>query len=130
VAGIVAKNLGREQSIVLAIDHSQSMHGRPLSDAVAAARVFVEEKPLPDRIAVVSFASQALNLSPLSSSTTDADGALVAISTDRVYGTALYDAVVLAAHELRAQGGIAGPGRDSGHRRAGDDEQVDPRPGD
>ena len=38
VTGLVATNLGRGKSIVLAVDSSQSMDGQPLDDAVAAAR--------------------------------------------------------------------------------------------
>ena len=41
VAGLTAVNLGREKNIVLAVDHSQSMHGRSLTDAAEAARRFI-----------------------------------------------------------------------------------------
>jgi hypothetical protein len=47
VAGLVRENLGRAKSIVLAVDRSRSMHGKPLADAVAAARRFVAAKPDP-----------------------------------------------------------------------------------
>ena len=62
VDGLQAENLGRQQSIVLAVDHSRSMYNRPLADAVAAARTFVELKPQPDEISVLVFASRALSL--------------------------------------------------------------------
>ena len=45
VTGLVATNLGRAKSIVLAVDRSQSMDGQPLTDAVEAARAFVAAKP-------------------------------------------------------------------------------------
>lgn len=104
VADVQAENLGREQSIVLALDHSQSMYNKPLADARSAAQRFVDAKPQADQISVIAFASRALSLSGFSASTIDIDDALASISTDPVYGTALYDAVVLAAGELRAHG--------------------------
>jgi VWFA-related protein len=104
VADVQAANLGREQSIVLALDHSQSMYNKPLADARNAAQRFVDAKPKSNQISVIAFASQALSLSRFSTSMTDVDDALGSISTDPVYGTALYDAVVLAAHELRSHG--------------------------
>jgi hypothetical protein len=45
VTGLVATNLGRAKSLVLAVDRSRSMDGQPLTDAVAAARAFVAAKP-------------------------------------------------------------------------------------
>jgi VWFA-related protein len=102
--GVDAENLGRNLGVVLALDHSQSMGTKPLSHAVEAAKAFVDAKPESNEIAVVVFASKALNVTDFSTSTTDADGALNGISMDRVYGTALYDAVVAAARELRARG--------------------------
>ena len=57
VTGLVATNLGRAKSIVLAVDRSQSMDGQPIEDAVAAARAFVRAKPAEDRIAIATFAT-------------------------------------------------------------------------
>jgi VWA domain-containing protein len=104
VVDVQAANFGREQSIVLALDHSQSMYNKPLADAKDAAQRFVEAKPQSNQISVIAFASQALSLSRFSTSTTDVDDTLGSISTDPAYGTALYDAVVLASRELRAHG--------------------------
>ena len=39
VAALSAVNLGRTKSIMLALDRSQSMRGRPLANAIAAAAV-------------------------------------------------------------------------------------------
>ncbi|TMJ97351.1 MAG: VWA domain-containing protein [Actinobacteria bacterium] len=100
VAGYTAQNLGRAKSIVLAIDRSKSMAGKSLVDAAAAARAFVGAKPAPDRIEVVAFGHQAVALTGFSTSTTDADGALRTLSVDAKAGTALYDAVSLAAQSL------------------------------
>jgi tight adherence protein B len=99
-AGQQAENLGRAKSVVLGVDRSQSMAGRPLREAVAAARAFLAGKPAADRIAVATFATQALMLTGFSSSTIDADTALRSISVDPVQGTKLYDGLVLAARSL------------------------------
>jgi tight adherence protein B len=98
-----AQNLGRSKSVVLAVDRSQSMAGRPIGDASDAARAFVLAKPRPDRIAVVAVASRALQLTRFSSATIDADAALRTIEVDRVYGTALHDAVVLSSRRLAVE---------------------------
>jgi tight adherence protein B len=98
-----AQNLGRAKSVVLAIDHSQSMRGKPLSNAVAAARAFIAAKPGPDRVAVSAFATQPLFLTAFSSDASDADGALRSIQVDPVQGTTLYDGLVAAASRLDAE---------------------------
>lgn len=102
-AGLEARNLGRSKSIVLAVDRSQSMAGRAISDASDAARAFVAVKPGSDRIAVVAVASKALSLTGFSGSTIDADSALRTIEVDRRYGTALFDSVVLSARALAGE---------------------------
>src|SRR5690242_9432335 len=89
-----AENLGRAKSVVLAIDHSQSMRGAPLARAVAAARTFLAQKPAGDRLAVASFATHPSMLTDFSTDRPDADGALQSITVDPVQGTTLYDALV------------------------------------
>ncbi len=103
VTGLVATNLGRAKSIVLAVDRSQSMTGQPLIDAVTAARAFVAAKPPEDRISVVTYATEPLLLTSFQTSTTDADSALRSISIDPVQGTTLYDALVLSANSLASE---------------------------
>jgi tight adherence protein B len=103
-AGLQAENLGRAKSVVLAIDRSQSMRGRPLREAVAAARAFVAAKPAADRIAVSAFATEAVMLTGFSSATIDADIALRNVrEVDEVQGTKLYDDLVLAAESLAGE---------------------------
>src|SRR5262249_36997242 len=75
------------KSVVLAIDRSQSMRGRPLQRAIAAARTYVRTMPADDRIAVVSFGSNAQQQTTFSSSTIDADGALRGLAVDTREGT-------------------------------------------
>ncbi len=103
VSSLDAKNLGRAKSVVLAIDQSKSMRGDALKDAINAARAFLEAKPVSDRIAVVSFGSEAVQLTSFSSSTIDADTALRTLSADKRTGTALYDAVGLASDALASE---------------------------
>jgi len=103
VSGLVGYNLGRSKSVALLIDRSQSMRGRPLADAIAAARAFVRAKAPADRIEVIVFGHQALALTHFSSSTADADAALRDLRPDKVPGTALWDAVALASRKLHAE---------------------------
>ncbi|HZO97091.1 MAG TPA: VWA domain-containing protein [Gaiellaceae bacterium] len=100
VTGLEALNLGRAKSVVLAVDRSQSMKGRSLLDAVAAARAFVAAKTPADRVEVVAFGRQAYALTGFSSSTADADAALRQLEPDARSGTALWDAVALASRRL------------------------------
>jgi tight adherence protein B len=100
VFGLTAQNLGRGKAIVVALDRSRSMAGAPLSDATSAARAFVGLKASGDRVAVVAFGRRAVALTGFASGTTDAANALAGIAVDSRSGTALYDAVALAADRL------------------------------
>jgi tight adherence protein B len=102
VIGFEATNLGSEKSVGLALDRSQSMRGRAMLDASAAAREFVRTKPAGDRVAVFAVGKRAVQLTSFSSSPSDADEALAGIEVDKVRGTALYDSVVLAVQALAA----------------------------
>jgi tight adherence protein B len=103
VAGLTAENLARAKSVVLVVDRSVSMKGEPLADAVAAARAFIAAKPAEDRIAVTTFATRTVMLTGFSTSTTDADAALRAITVDARQGTTFYDAIVSSANALAAE---------------------------
>jgi tight adherence protein B len=96
-------NLGSSKSVLLAIDRSQSMGGKPLATAKKAAKAFVDAKPAADEIAVVSFASAAGAPTPFSTSTTDADAALRAIVVDPHAGTKMYDDLLLGIEGLSHQ---------------------------
>jgi tight adherence protein B len=98
-----AQNLGRAKSVVLAVDRSQSMKGKPLADAAAAARSFILAKPPGDRIAIATFATTPQLATGFSTATIDADIALRTIPVDKVQGTTLYDAIVLSAQKLAAE---------------------------
>jgi tight adherence protein B len=107
VVDLTAQNLASAKSVVIAIDRSRSMQGRQLTDAIAAARTFINAKAASDRIAVVVFGSRALKLTRFSSSTIDSDDALRTMSVDRKSGTALYDALDLSAGMLATEEGRA-----------------------
>ena len=100
VAGYSAVNFGRTKSIVLALDRSQSMRGRPLARAVAAAQSFVAGSLSDDHVGIVTFGSSAIALTSPGSSPSAALDQLSGLAVDPTAGTALYDAIVLAAQRL------------------------------
>jgi tight adherence protein B len=100
VVGYSAVNLGRTKSVVLALDRSQSMRGRPLARAVAAAESFVNGSRADDHVGIVTFGSSAIALTPSGSSPGAARDQLTGLTVDPAAGTALYDAIVLAAARL------------------------------
>lgn len=99
--GVTAANLGEAKTIVLAIDRSQSMRGRPLENAIAAAMHFVGAAGPSDHVGVVVFGRSAIALAGASSGPSDARTALSSIAVDTRSGTALYDAITVAARQLR-----------------------------
>jgi len=103
VLDLSARSLASSKSVVVAIDRSRSMSGKPLHDAVAAARQFVAQKAPSDQIAVVVFGAKAVQLTGFSSSTIDADDALRTMAVDSRSGTALYDGVALSSRLLAKQ---------------------------
>ena len=103
VSSLRAENLGSSRSVVLAIDTSRSMNGQSFDDAIAAARAFIATKQPGDRIAVISFGSDAIKLTGFSTARIDAEGALRSLAVDQHEGTALYDAVRLSSRALRAE---------------------------
>jgi tight adherence protein B len=105
VAGLQAVNLGRSKNVVLALDTSRSMAGKPLAGAAAAAASFVASKPASDRIALVTFGNKAVQQSGFSSATIEADNALRTLSVSSRSGTALWDAVQVSARMLAATDG-------------------------
>ena len=84
------------------------MRGRPLADAIASAKQFAGDLGAKDRVGIVAFGRSAIALDRGTSSPADAVDQLGALRVDAKSGTALYDAVVLAANKLK---GISGSGR-------------------
>jgi len=97
VTGEQAVSLAAAKSVAIAVDRSRSMSGRSLRDATAAARTLVATTSAADAVEVIGFGRFAQTLSPFSHIATDAEDALSGMAVDRVSGTALWDAVVLAA---------------------------------
>lgn len=98
VADVTVTSLERERSaidVVLLMDASGSMKGRPLEHARVAARRFIESMRRDDRIAVVAFSSEPVILLEF---TSDRDALFTAIDGIEATGeTALYDGLVQAA---------------------------------
>jgi tight adherence protein B len=103
VVGLTAQNLGCSKAVVLGVDRSRSMAGAPLQEAAAGARSFVRAKCSGDEVSVVAFGYGAYSLSRPSTLTIDSDSALANLAVDKQQGTALYDAVVLASRQLKAE---------------------------
>jgi tight adherence protein B len=103
VAGLRATNLKNSKSVVLAIDRSQSMKGKPLAEAVAAARAFIAAKPRNDRVAITTFATKPVFLTSFSALAGEAIDPLDSIAVDPEQGTTLYDNLVLAARRLAGE---------------------------
>src|SRR5262249_14390391 len=102
--GLDVENLGRRESVVLAIDRSHSMRGEPLAHAVGAARDLLVPKSNSDGVSFVTFASQAVQLTNFSTTTIDADAALRSLAIDPRSGTTMYDAIIVAARALKRSG--------------------------
>jgi tight adherence protein B len=105
VVGASAVNLGQSKTLVIALDRSQSMRGRPLANAVAAAQQFARSAGPLDHVGVVEFGSSAIPIQAASGSPADAATALASVTVDNHSGTALYDAVVSAAAQLKQDAG-------------------------
>lgn len=106
-AGVAAVNLAGAKSVVLAIDRSLSMAGRPLADAIAAARLYVAQSRPGDRIAVVAFGSTAAEVAPFSTSRATVSDAIASLAVDDAEGTALNDGLLTAVRLLAEEEGGA-----------------------
>lgn len=97
-----ARQLGSAEALVLAIDNSESMQGRPMREAKRAAREFLLDRArLASAFGLVAFGHEALVLTRSNEPGDDVARTLAALAPDTVPGTALYDAVVSAVGRLR-----------------------------
>ena len=103
VAGLQTFNLAAAKSVAVLLDRSQSMKGKPIKDAAAAAGAFIDSKPARDKVEIVGFGRTAVALSGFSPARIDSQSVLDTLSVDRHQGTALYDAIVLAAEQLGSE---------------------------
>lgn len=92
---------GRTFGVVLLVDASQSMQGKPLASAMAAARAFAARRNSNQQLAFLTFNDKVHEVVPFTtSSTTIANGLKGVPST--AYGTHIYDAVARGLRMLRA----------------------------
>ena len=97
-----ARQLGSAEALVLAIDNSESMQGRPLREAKRAAHEFLLDRARQaSAFGLVAFGHEALVLTRSNELGGDVAQTLDALAPDTVPGTALYDAVVSAVGRLR-----------------------------
>jgi tight adherence protein B len=92
---------GAPAAIALVIDTSNSMAGQKISDAVAAARQFVDAQKNGNVLGVYGFGATAYPAARLTTDPTEVDTAISQLGTGGASGTALYGAVQLAANDLR-----------------------------
>ncbi|HEY0417442.1 MAG TPA: VWA domain-containing protein [Gaiellaceae bacterium] len=90
----------RQLGVVLAIDTSESMYGRPIVNALEAARTFVQHRNPNQQLAIVTFDGTVRVIQPFTT-----DSAAILRSLSRVpqlgHGTHLYDAVGKAVALIR-----------------------------
>jgi tight adherence protein B len=96
-----ARALGAAQAMLLAVDNSQSMTGRPLREAKRAAEEFLMGQSHAGATGLVAFAHEALALTRPDEPKSDVGRALTALAPDVQTGTSLYDAVELSAARLQ-----------------------------
>jgi tight adherence protein B len=96
-----ARQLGSAEALMLALDNSASMTGRPLREAKAAARAFLSHEQQATSTGFVAFGHEALVLTRQSESNADVARTLSQVAPDRQTGTTLYDAVVSSAAQLQ-----------------------------
>src|SRR5579864_2301931 len=90
-SSVSSENLAGKESVVLVIDHSQSMRGLALGDAIGAARTFIAASPITDQISVIAVASRATPLAQVTSADGSIEPALQNLTLDHRDGTALWD---------------------------------------
>jgi len=92
---------GAPAAIALVIDTSNSMAGQKLTDAVTAAKGFVDAQKNGNVLGVYGFGATAYPAARLTTDPTEVDTAISQLGTGGAPGTALYGAVQLAANDLR-----------------------------
>jgi tight adherence protein B len=100
-AGFVkARELGSAEAMVLAVDNSASMSGRPLQQAKRAAAEFLARQSRAGDAGLVAFGHEALALTQPRDTKSDVARSLASLAPDAQKGTALYDAVGLSVERL------------------------------
>ncbi len=94
-------------AVVIAIDESQTMKGKPIANALAAAKAFAKGANPDQQVAVVTFNGNVLVLRPLTSDPTALDNAL-SDPPQIAYGTKNYDALAESLKLIQASGARSG----------------------
>ncbi len=93
--------------VVLLLDASLTMRGKPIADAMDAARAFASRRPPNQKLAIVSFNSETRLLLPFTSNDRQIENALSQTPQTR-YGTVVYDAIGYALDLLKESGAKVG----------------------
>jgi tight adherence protein B len=104
VSGVTVSDPNTGANIGLAIDTSRSMRGKPLDQALAAARTFTIAKSSRDQFTVLSFGDQVSAASPLTTDPTSVAAALREVTLSSKQGTALYDGLLDGVRTLADAG--------------------------
>jgi tight adherence protein B len=96
-----ARQLGSAEALMLAVDKSASMAGRPLREAKAAARHFLTGEQRATTTGLVAFGHEALALTRPNESLEEVSRTLMQLAPDPQTGTSLYDAVVSSVGRLQ-----------------------------
>jgi tight adherence protein B len=94
------RELGSAEAMMLAVDNSESMRGRPLREAKRAATEFLAEERQTGAVGLVAFGHEALPLTRPGEAKGDVAQTLAALAPDTQPGTSLYDAVELSIAHL------------------------------
>jgi tight adherence protein B len=95
-----ARQLGSAEALIMAVDNSESMRGRPLREAKRAAKQFLGQELHASSTGLVAFGHVALPLTRREESKADVAATLAQLAPDTQPGTSLYDAVVTSASRL------------------------------
>jgi tight adherence protein B len=99
-AFVHARDFGSPEAIVLAVDNSTSMKGRPLQEAKRAAGAFLAQQHRAQATGLVAFGHEALSLTSLREPSGESAQTLGRLEPDTQWGTSLYDAVQLSVSRL------------------------------
>jgi tight adherence protein B len=95
------RQLGSADALMLAVDNSSSMRGKPLREAKRAAQSFLGRQHRASSTGLVAFGHEALALTRPNESSGAVARTLMQLQPDRETGTALYDAVTSSALRLQ-----------------------------
>jgi tight adherence protein B len=98
---------GQQTATMLLIDASLTMRGKPMADALAAARAFAAQRKPSQQLGIATFNASVDELLPFTSNSDEIDDALSA-TPPTAYGTVVYDAVEWAAEQIKQSGARVG----------------------